>query len=70
MPVNWIAKLMKVHDTKIWRLLEKYVVGTRAEKDFSAVTKIGIDETSMRKNHDYVTLFVDLQENQSHTTVY
>ena len=64
-PVKSIAKFMNVHDTKLWRLLEKYVVGTRVEEDFSEVNKVGIDETSMRKHHDYVSLLVDLDEKRA-----
>ncbi len=47
----------------IWRLLEKYVIGAGAKEDYNQVSTINTDETSLRKNHNYVTLFVDL-ENQ------
>jgi transposase len=37
---------------------------TRAEADFSGVTDIGVDETSCRKGHHYITLFVDVKESK------
>ncbi len=64
-PVNSVSKLTNVTDTRIWRLLEKYVIGARAEEEFSEIDSIGIDETSLKKHHDYITLFVDLQERRT-----
>lgn len=60
-PVKSISRLTCVTDTRIWRLLEKYVTGARAEEDFSEVCMVGMDETSLKKNHDYISLFVDLE---------
>lgn len=62
MPVNAIARLVGEHDTRLWRILNHYVVAARAEEDHSAVRKVGIDETSKGKRHDYVTVFADLDE--------
>jgi hypothetical protein len=44
------------------RILKAYVDKTRAEADFSGVTDIGVDETSCRKGHHYITLFVDVKK--------
>lgn len=46
MPVAALARLVREHDTRIWRVIEHYVDQTRAEADYSEVTSIGIDETS------------------------
>jgi len=62
-PVKSVSELTNVTDTRIWRLLEKYVTG--AQEDYSDVVKIGIDETSLKKNHNYITLFVDLEEKRT-----
>lgn len=48
------------HDTRIWRVLEHYVEAARAKLDFSQVKAVGIDETSARRGHDYLSLFMDL----------
>lgn len=60
MPVAALARLVREHDTRIWRVIEHYVEGARAEADYSEVTSIGIDETSARRGQDYVSLFMDL----------
>ena len=77
MPVNAVSRLTNVDDNKLWRMLQCYVEEARKHEDFSDVTKIGLDETSKKKHHDYVTLFVDLEqkktiyvtEGKDHTTV-
>lgn len=61
MPVRTIANLVGEHDTRLWRILRSYVNKARAEADFSKTTDIGIDETSCRKGHHYISLFVDLK---------
>jgi transposase len=38
------------------------VAEARARMDASAVTKIAIDETAARRGHDYITLFVDIDQ--------
>ena len=62
MPVRAIARLLGEHDTRLWRILHHYVDFSRAERDDSAVREVGIDETASRRGHNYVSLFVDLDE--------
>jgi len=64
MPVNAVARLVGEHDTRIWRILQHYVEGTRSEQDYSQVTKIGLDETSSKKGHNYITVFVDMDRSK------
>lgn len=66
MPVYAVSRIVSENDGKLWRLLHKYIEMARSQEDFSSIEKIGIDETSRAKHHDYVTLFVDLE--QSRTT--
>lgn len=61
MPIAPLAKMARVHDTRIWRVLEHHVTLARASMDFSGVTKVGMDETSARRGQDYVSLFMDLE---------
>lgn len=65
MPVNQTAKLVRSTDHKIWSILEKYVEAARVNSDYSDVNQIGIDETSIAKGHDYVSLFVDLKKKKT-----
>jgi transposase len=60
MPISQIAELIGEHDTKVWRVIRTYVKKAHAEKSFETTTKLGIDETSTRKGHHYVTVFADL----------
>lgn len=77
MPVNAVSRLTNADDNKIWRMLQCYIEEAREHEDFSLITKIGLDETSKKKHHDYVTLFVDLEqrktvyvtEGKDHTTI-
>ncbi|MEI8245763.1 MAG: ISL3 family transposase [Lentisphaerota bacterium] len=65
MTVNAVSRLTSVDDNKIWRMLECYVDKARMQEDFSGMTKIGLDETSKGKNHDYVTVFVDMEKRKT-----
>ena len=54
-----VGRLIDEHDTRVWRILEHYVQEARRRADFSAVRAVGMDETSRRRGHVYVTLFAD-----------
>jgi transposase len=60
MPVLAIARLTGEHDTRLWRSIHCQVENARAFVDMSNVTVIGMDETSVRKHHKYITVFNDI----------
>lgn len=64
MPVKAAAALLGEHDTRLWRIIDHYVQRARAQTDHSEVQRIGIDETSARRGHDYISLFFDLDRRQ------
>jgi len=64
MPVLAIAELIEEHDTKIWRVIQHYVETARGKEYYGEVTKIGVDETSRKKGHNYVTIFADLEQSK------
>jgi transposase len=64
MPVNAIARLVKQHDTRLWRVLRHYVDQARKEQDYSGVTRVGVDETSSKKGHHYISIFVDMDQSK------
>ena len=64
MPVKAVADLIGEHDTRVWRVVEHYVLKARSEEDFSEVKSVGVDETSKAKGHKYVSAFVDLNESR------
>ncbi|MBU2736982.1 transposase, partial [Acidithiobacillus caldus ATCC 51756] len=47
-------------DQRLWRVIDHYVSKAREAVDMSEVQAIGVDETSSRRGHDYISLFVDL----------
>ena len=62
MPVNRVAELLRVNPQRIWTVFNHWVGKARAADDPSSITQLGIDETSTRKGHHYVTLGVDLDQ--------
>lgn len=60
MPVNVMARLFSVTDTRLWRVINAYVEMARTKEDYSDVKRLGIDETSAKKGQNYVTFFFDL----------
>ena len=64
MPVSSVSKQMKVSAPCIWRIFHYWVRKARKKIDLSKVSRIGVDETSFRKGHNYITSFVDLDTRQ------
>ncbi len=60
MPVHTVSRIISESDHKIWATIERYVTLALANNDYSHLKAVGMDETSKRKGHDYITLFVDL----------
>lgn len=46
-------------DTRIWRVLDHYVMEAHEKKKWESVRRILVDETSSRRGHRYVTTVVD-----------
>ncbi len=65
MPIHHVSKITGVSDYRLWRLLELYVNASRFDEDYSRLHTLGMDETSATKGHDYITLFVDLEEKKT-----
>lgn len=59
MPVSKIAESVGEHDTRIWKIFHFHISKAYASKDFSGLTHVGVDETSSRKGHKYVSIFAD-----------
>lgn len=59
-----VANLIKVWPQRIWEVFNYYVNQALRQCDHSGIEEMGIDETSKRKGHDYITVGVDLHENR------
>jgi transposase len=62
MPVAAVAGLIGEHDTKVWRVVHHYVDEAVEAQNLEGVERVGIDETSSRRGHEYVSVFADLDE--------
>lgn len=60
MPVAAVARIVREHDTRLWRVFRYYVNRAMEEMDVSQIRRIALDETSSRRGHQYITLFVDM----------
>lgn len=60
LPVRQAAALLRCSDKQLWLRIEFYVDQARALEDFSGVQITGIDETSLRRGQDYITVVHDL----------
>jgi transposase len=60
MPMSKVAEVVGETDTRLWRMLFRQVDRAYAEADFSNVCCVGVDEMSVRKGHEYISVFADL----------
>lgn len=61
MPVKDAAELMGIYDMRLWRIFDYWITRAYNADDQKGVSKIGLDETSVRKGHNYVTTAVDME---------
>lgn len=60
MQIAHISEKLKITDKRIWRVVSHYVSKALSEIDYSGISAIGMDETSRRKGHNYITVFADI----------
>jgi transposase len=60
--VKGVERITKIPDKRIWNVLRHYVEEAVQNIDSSTITEIGIDETSRKRGHQYVTVAVDMKE--------
>ncbi len=61
MSVSAVAEMLGEMDTRLWRLIMSQVEEAHRQSDWSEVRAIAIDETSVRKGWNYVTVIIDAQ---------
>jgi transposase len=62
MPIKRAAAMVEETDTRFWRLIDAHVSLARAADDQRAVFCVGVDEMNVRKGHQYITVFADLEK--------
>ncbi len=61
MPVNKVGEILKVNPNRIWNIFNYWVRRAYSEDKIEQLEKVGFDETSTKKGHNYVTTMVDLE---------
>jgi len=64
MPVSAAARIIEITDKRLWRIVKHYVSKAMSKLDLSLVKAIGLDETSSKRGHKYVTVFIDLDRRE------
>jgi transposase len=59
MPVHALARAVREHDTRLWRLLKTHVNEARSRVDMSRTREVLVDETSQAKGQEYVSIFME-----------
>lgn len=62
MPLNKIGVLLGENAHRLWTIFNYWIKHARLADKPGEITKLGFDETSRKKGHEYVTLGVDLDE--------
>ncbi|MBP6386390.1 MAG: ISL3 family transposase [Pseudarcicella sp.] len=61
MPVNKVGNTVNEYPNRIWTIFNFWINRAYNAANHSTVTQLGIDETSSKKGHNYITLGVDLK---------
>ncbi len=62
MPVNKAADIMGVYAQRLWTIFNYWIKKAFGADEQSETETIGIDETSTKKGHNYVTVAVDMAQ--------
>jgi transposase len=62
MPVSKVAQIMDVYPQRLWNVFTYWIEKAHQADDQSEVSVLGIDETSSKKGHNYVTVAVDMDQ--------
>jgi transposase len=65
MPVCNVAETLEVTQPRIWRVFDYWIKKAVSKDDLSEVKRVGVDETSRKKGHEYITQFVDLDKSRT-----
>ena len=60
MPVAAAARIIGIADKRLWRVIGFSVARARSRLDLSGVVAVAVDETTAKRRHAYVTVFIDL----------
>ena len=61
MPVNKVGKVLREYPNRVWTIFNYWLSKSYSEADHSGIKVLGIDETSSKKGHQYITVAVDME---------
>lgn len=62
--VRSVAQMLGLYPQRVWAVFNHYMDSYEEERTLPQSDEIGIDETSSKKGHEYITLFVDMNSNE------
>ena len=62
MPVNKVAEILQVYPKRLWTIFNYWISIAYSQDEQGAVTVLGVDETSSKKGHEYITIAADMDE--------
>lgn len=62
MPINKVGYLLQEDPHRIWTIFNHWIAKAYSQDKIDNLTKLGLDETSRRKGHNYITVAVDLDK--------
>lgn len=64
MPVNKAAKMVNEYPNRLWTIFNYWIGIAYNEADHYGIKSLGIDETSSKKGHDYLTVAMDMDSSR------
>jgi transposase len=61
MSINKASSIMGIVSHRLWRVFNHWVERAKTKQEIREVSRIGIDETSSKKGHKYVTVVMDMK---------
>ena len=66
MPVPAAARIMGITDQRLWRIVNFSIQQAMHDVDLSSLATFGPDETAFKRDHNYLTVFIDLERTERH----
>ncbi len=62
--VSAASMITGIHDDSAWRILHHHVQQARKRQDLTGLRKVDVDESSIRKGHNYLSVFCDIDRSR------
>lgn len=62
MPINKVGALVAENPHRIWTIFNYWIERAYSADQIEELKELGLDETSKRRGHDYITVAVDMEE--------